>query len=221
MRDLRGMICAALMMAACAFTVSAYNVNGLVADEAGEPLMEAGIRLLAAKDSSYVKGTAADLDGKFTLQDIKNGKYILETTYVGYGKNLKNITVADKNVNVGTITLTESSHLLSEATVTAVKTPIKVMEDTVEFNADSYKTRPNAVVEDLLKRLPGVEVDSDGKITANGKEITKILVDGKEFFADDPKVASKNLPVNMVDKPSSGGAQERPRAPYGCGRRRG
>lgn len=74
------------------------------------------------------------------------------------------------------------------------------MEDTVEFNADSYKTQPNAVVEDLLKRLPGVEVDSDGKITANGKSVSKILIDGKEFFSDDPKVASKNLPVNMVDK---------------------
>ena len=108
--------------------------------------------------------------------------------------------MADKDVNAGTITLSESSHVLAETTVTAVKTPIKVMQDTVEFNADSYKTRPNAVVADLLKRLPGVEVDTDGKITANGKEVSKILVDGKEFFSDDPKVASKNLPVNMVDK---------------------
>lgn len=200
MRDLRGIICAALMTLAGIFTVSAYNVTGIVQDENGEPLMEAGVRLLAATDSSYVKGTAADMDGKFTLSNIKNGKYILETTYVGYGKDFKNLTVADKNVDAGTIRMTETSHLLAEATVTAVKTPIKVMQDTVEFNADSYKTQPNAVVEDLLKRLPGVEVDSDGKITANGKEITKILVDGKEFFADDPKVASKNLPVNMVDK---------------------
>lgn len=189
------------MIAVCgALTVSAYTISGTVADESGEPLMEAGIRLLAAKDSAYVKGAAADLNGKFSLADIKNGKYILEASYVGYGKEYKNLTIADKNVNAGTITLTEASHLLSEAIVTAVKTPIKVMQDTVEFNADSYKTRPNAVVEDLLKRLPGVEVDTDGKITANGKEVTKILVDGKEFFADDPKVASKNLPVNMVDK---------------------
>lgn len=200
MRDFRGIISAAVMALAATLTATAYNVDGVVTDENGDPLMEAGIRLLSANDSAYVKGTAADLSGKFTLQDIRNGKYILETSYVGYGKNFKNLTVSGKNVNAGTITLSESSHLLSEATVTAVKTPIKVMQDTVEFNADSYKTRPNAVVEDLLKRLPGVEVDSDGKITANGKEVTKILVDGKEFFADDPKVASKNLPVNMVDK---------------------
>lgn len=200
MRDFRGMVLAACMAACSVLTVAAYTVSGTVSDDTGEPLMEAGVRLLAAKDSAYVKGTAADMNGKFSLQDIKNGSYILETSYIGYVKNYKNLTVADKNVNAGTITLKESSHLLAEATVTAVKTPIKVMQDTVEYNADSYKTQPNAVVEDLLKRLPGVEVDSDGKITANGKEVTKILIDGKEFFADDPKVASKNLPVNMVDK---------------------
>lgn len=200
MRDFRGMVLAVCMAACSVLTGAAYTVSGTVSDDTGEPLMEAGVRLLAAKDSAYVKGTAADMNGKFSFADIKNGSYILETSYIGYVKNYKNLTVADKNFNAGTITLKESSHLLAEATVTAVKTPIKVMQDTVEFNADSYKTQPNAVVEDLLKRLPGVEVDSDGKITANGKEVTKILIDGKEFFADDPKVASKNLPVNMVDK---------------------
>ena len=200
MRDLKGFICVAIMAIGCAVTGAAYTISGSVSDDNGEPLMEAGIRLLAAKDSAYVKGTAADLNGKFALKDVKNGKYILETSYIGYSKTFKDVTVADKDINAGDIKLTEASHLLAETTVTAVKTPIKVMEDTIEFNADSYKTQPNAVVEDLLKRLPGVEVDSDGKITANGKEVTKILVDGKEFFADDPKVASKNLPVNMVDK---------------------
>lgn len=200
MRDLRGLVCAVVMAVTCAMTGMAYTISGVVTDTGEEPLAEAGIRLLNAKDSTYVKGTAADLNGKFTLRDVKNGKYILETSYIGYVKDLRNVSVADKDVNAGTITLSESSHVLAETTVTAVKTPIKVMQDTVEFNADSYKTRPNAVVEDLLKRLPGVEVDTDGKITANGKEVTKILVDGKEFFSDDPKVASKNLPVNMVDK---------------------
>ncbi len=200
MRELRVAMCAAVMAICSVVSAMAYTVSGTVSDNTGEPLAEAGIRLLASADSSYVKGTAADLDGRFTLKDVKSGKYILETSYIGYVKSYKNVTVGDKNVNAGDIKLSESSHVLAETTVTAVKTPIKVMEDTVEFNADSYKTQPNAVVEDLLKRLPGVEVDSDGKITANGKEVTKILVDGKEFFSDDPKVASKNLPVNMVDK---------------------
>lgn len=150
------MVCAVVMAVTCAMTGMAYTISGVVTDTGEEPLAEAGIRLLNAKDSTYVKGTAADLNGKFTLRDVKNGKYILETSYIGYVKDLRNVSVADKDVNAGTITLSESSHVLAETTVTAVKTPIKVMQDTVEFNADSYKTRPNAVVEDLLKRLPGV-----------------------------------------------------------------
>ena len=90
--------------------------------------------------------------------------------------------------------------LLQEAVVVGKAPEVVVKEDTVEFNADSYKTQPNSVVEDLLKKLPGVEVDSEGKITHAGKEITKILVDGKEFFSDDPKVATKNLPVDIIEK---------------------
>lgn len=178
----------------------AGNVSGRVVDSSKEPMIQASIRLLAAKDSVYVTGTATNDNGRFRLQGVKSGKYILQATYVGYNPTYKNITVGAENLRVGEIVMEESSIMLKETTVIGVKTPIKVMEDTVEYNADTYKTQPNAVVEDLLKRLPGVEVDSEGKITANGKEVTKILVDGKEFFSDDPKVASKNLPVNMVDK---------------------
>ena len=178
----------------------AGNVSGRVVDSSKEPMIQASIRLLAAKDSAYVTGTATNDNGRFRLQGVKSGKYILQATYVGYNPTYKNITVGTENLRVGEIVMEESSIMLKETTVIGVKTPIKVMEDTVEYNADTYKTQPNAVVEDLLKRLPGVEVDSEGKITANGKEVTKILVDGKEFFSDDPKVASKNLPVNMVDK---------------------
>ena len=183
-----------------AITLSAYNITGVIVDDTGEPLPEAGVRLLAARDSSYVKGCAANIDGKFTLTGVNNGRYVIEFSYVGYNTLKQAVTVNGAALNLNKITLSESSVMLKEAVVTAVKTPVKVMEDTVEFNADSYTTQPNAVVEDLLKRLPGVEVDTDGKITHNGKEITKILVDGKEFFSDDPKVASKNLPVDMIDK---------------------
>ncbi len=190
------------LAAAAATTVAAiaYNVSGIVADNYGEPLPDATVRILAARDSAFVKGAVADIDGNFRFTDLKNGNYIAEANYIGYVKTFRNFKVSGSNVKLDTIRVNESSIMLQEATVVGVKTPIKVMQDTVEFNADTYKTPPNAVVEDLLKRLPGVEVDSDGKITANGKEVTKILIDGKEFFADDPKVASKNLPVNMVDK---------------------
>ena len=183
-------------------TISAYGaiVRGTLKDANGEPMMEATVRLLNARDSSFVKGTAADAQGRFALSGISKGRYIIQCTYIGYNPSYRDLIVGESNVRMKPIVMEESSIMLKETTVTGVKTQITVKEDTVEFNADSYKTQPNAVVEDLLKRLPGVEVGTDGKITANGKEVTKILVDGKEFFSDDPKVATKNLPVNMVDK---------------------
>lgn len=179
----------------------AAKITGTVKDAATlDPLMEATVRLLSAKDSSFVKGVTTSLEGNFNLDGVKQGKYILSITYIGYTDHYQNLTVGKSNVRLGVINMKEASHLLGEVSVVATKTPIKVMEDTVEYNADSYHTQPNAVVEDLLKRLPGVEVDSDGKITAHGKSISKILVNGKEFFSDDPQVASKNLPADMIDK---------------------
>ncbi|MCM1521335.1 MAG: outer membrane beta-barrel protein [Muribaculaceae bacterium] len=182
-------------------SLKAVNITGLVKDVAtGDPLMEASIRLLAAKDSAFVKGVSTNINGRFKIEGVKAGKYILVASYIGYADTKQDITVGASNLRLGTIEMKETSELLGVVEVVAVKTPIKVMEDTVEYNADSYHTQPNAVVEDLLKRLPGVEVDTDGSITANGKTVSKILIDGKEFFSDDPQVASKNLPANMIDK---------------------
>ena len=199
MKNIRNLI-VLLVFTTISAVGNAGNIVGKVVDSSKEPMIQASVRLLTTKDSTFVGGTATDNNGRFKLSNIKSGKYIIQASYVGYLPTCKNITIGNETVRVGEMILEESSIMLKETTVVGIKTPIKVMEDTVEFNADTYKTRPNAVVEDLLKRLPGVEVDSEGKITANGKEVTKILVDGKEFFSDDPKVASKNLPVNMVDK---------------------
>lgn len=185
---------------AMALAAAAYNISGVVTDTEGLPMPDATVRILAKKDSAFVRGGVADMDGRFSIAGVSNGSYIVEAGYIGYNKAFRDVRVSGRNAKADTLRVSESSVMLQETTVIGVKTPIKVMEDTIEFNADSYKTQPNAVVEDLLKRLPGAEVDEDGKITVNGKEVTKILVDGKEFFADDPKVASKNLPVNMVEK---------------------
>ena len=179
----------------------AYDITGVVLDNSdNSPLPEAGIRILNARDSSFVKGAAANVDGVFSISGINNGRYLVETSYLGYSTVYTPVRVSGANPARLTVRLGESSIMLQEAVVTGVRTPIKVMQDTIEFNASSYTTQPNAVVEDLLKRLPGVEVGTDGSITANGKTVSKILIDGKEFFSDDPKVASKNLPVDMVDK---------------------
>ncbi len=183
-----------------AATATALNIKGTIRDSESEPLAGATIKLLAQKDSAFVKGTKTNDKGVFTLADVKKGSYIVEASYIGYANYYKNVTISTSSVTLDPVNMTESSIMLQEVVATGVKTQIKVMEDTIEYNADSYKVQPNAVVEDLLKRLPGVEVGSDGSITANGKTVSKILVDGKEFFSDDPKVASKNLPVEMVDK---------------------
>ena len=200
-RHLRSLFAFSLLLLV-SFASYSLNITGTVIDGATrEPLIEATVRLLAAKDSAFVKGVSTNIDGRFTLSGVKKGKYILQLTYIGYSTLNQDVDAsAGSNVRLGTIEMKEASEILGELEVVAVKTPIKVMVDTVEYNADSYHTQPNAVVEDLLKRLPGIEVDSDGKITAHGKSVTKFLVNGKEFFSDDPAVASKNLPADMIDK---------------------
>ena len=192
----------AVMLFAASVGMSAADVSGtLVSGTDQSPLSGASVRLMRDNaDSTFVAATSAGRDGSFRLGGVARGKYLVSFSFLGYETLTRRVTMADKNIDMGRVTMTESSILLQETTVVGVKTEIVVKEDTIEYNADSYRTQPNAVVEDLLKRLPGVEVDSEGKITANGKEITKILVDGEEFFSDDPKVATKNLPVNIVDK---------------------
>jgi hypothetical protein len=179
-------------------------INGVLVDSQDTTeLLEATVKLLRAnKDSTLVKGTTTDLNGVFNIKGVKSGKYLLRFSYLGYNDVIKHVTVGEdgRDVNIGVVTMDPNSIMLKETVVMGVKSPIVVKEDTIEFNADTYKTQANAVVEDLLKRLPGVEVGSDGKITANGKEVKKILIDGKEFFSDDPTVASKNIPAEMINK---------------------
>lgn len=185
------------------FDIYAIDITGYTYNEKDNtPLYLSTVKLLSSRDSAFIAGTASEESGFFKLEGIKAGKYILSVSYIGYKTFYKDIKVPpdSENIALGRLLISENTVILGETTVVGVKTIIKVKEDTIEYNADSYKTQPNAVVEDLLKRLPGVEVDADGKITSQGKEITKILIDGKEFFSDDPKVASKNIPVNMVDK---------------------
>ena len=198
------LLLAAVLGLFCPLFSHATVINGILLDSQDTTaLIEATVKLLAnSKDSTMIKGTTTNLDGVFNIKGVKPGHYLLRFSYLGYNDVIKHVTVgADgRDVNMGVVTMDPNTIMLKEAVVVGVKTAITVKEDTVEFNADSYKTQANAVVEDLLKRLPGVEVGSDGKITANGKEVKKILIDGKEFFSDDPTVASKNIPADMINK---------------------
>lgn len=182
---------------------SNVEVSGVVIDAVTkEPIEQATVRLLQGKDSAMVRGVASANDGAFVLKNIKPGNYILHLSFVGYESLYKALQISGKNnsIQLGKLPLSDASIHLAEAVVVGKAAEVVVRNDTVEYNADSYKMAEGSVLEDLLKKMPGVEVSSDGKVTHNGKEITKIMVDGKEFFTNDPKVASKNLPSKMIDK---------------------
>ena len=178
------------------------SVLGIVIDEIKAPMPQLSVRVLNSKDSSFVKGSTSSDKGKFKISELSEGSYIFHFSYLGYNDLYKNVSVKSgkESINLGTIEMKPADIMLSEAVIVGKTPDIIAKEDTLEYNADSYKTQPNAVVEDMIKKMPGIEIDENGKITANGKEVKKILIDGQEFFSDDPKVASKNLPANMVDK---------------------
>ncbi|RAK70620.1 outer membrane beta-barrel family protein [Hymenobacter edaphi] len=182
---------------------AAGQIHGAVADSAsGKVLREASVSLLAARDSSYLSFTITDGDGRFTLRGVAPGRYYLLLTFLGYRSRLVplQLTAAAPAAALGTLRLRAASHTLGEVVVEQERAPVSVQGDTVAFNARAFKTQPNAVVEQLLRKLPGVQVDRDGTIRAQGQPVQRVLVDGKPFFGDDPKVATRNLPAGIIDQ---------------------
>mgnify|MGYP000161294488 CR=1 FL=1 len=178
-------------------------VKGTLMDTlAKQPISSATITLLSKKDSSLVSFTMTDNKGVFELSGLTNGEYRLLITHVNYHGFNKffSITDAQKQVELGTIVLHDQSQVLSEVIVTADAPPVTLIGDTVQYNAGSFRTPPNSSVEQLLKKLPGVKVEKDGTVKAQGQEVKRVLVDGKEFFGTDPKIATRNLPADAVDK---------------------
>ncbi len=176
----------------------AATVKGIVTDGSDEPLTGAVIALVGNQRNAVL----ADSDGRFAIEVPDSGRSEIQITFLGMDTIVRSVDVnyPDSAIDLGVIKMHEVGTTLQEAIVTAVKTAITAKQDTLEYNAGSFRTTQNSTVEDLLKKLPGIEVGSDGSITSGGKTVTKILVDGKEFFGDDPKMASKNLPSDMVDK---------------------
>lgn len=186
-----------------AYAQKGVDITGTVIEEGtNEPIEQATVRLLSVKERSMIGGVATSRNGSFILKNIKNGSYLLHVSFVGFDPLYQPLRVTGKTnpVKLGKLALADGAILLGEAVVIGKAPEVTVRNDTMEYNADSYKTTEGSMLEDLLKKMPGVEVDSEGKITVNGKEIKKVLIDGKEFFSDDPKVASKNLPSKMIDK---------------------
>ena len=158
------------------------------------------ISLITIKDSSLFSFVRTDTSGNFIFTKVPKGKYRLSATHTGFHPYWRSFNVSgESTINLEKILMKDNS-LLDEIVVDGEKPPVTVNGDTLEFNASSFATKPNAVVEDLLKKMPGIQVDKDGTIRVNGQRINKVYVNGKEFFTGDPKLATQNLPADAVDK---------------------
>jgi hypothetical protein len=185
------------------YAQSNYTIKGATVDTSeNKVLLNTTIMVLNAKDSVLRKFTRAADDGSFTISNLEPGKFILLMSYPGYADYTEDFTLDNKTQvhNFGKVSLTLKSRLLHDVIIKGHVTAIKIKGDTTEFNAKAYVIQPNDRVEDLIKQFPGIEVDKDGKITAQGKTVEKVLVDGEEFFGDDPTLVTKNLRADMVDK---------------------
>lgn len=185
------------------FAQNPYTIKGIVADTSSSSrLHNATISVLNAKDSTLYKFTRAAANGTFSIPTMKKGNFILLLTYPNYVDYVAPFALDSANLSVDfkVISMNSKARLLNEIIVKGQAAAIKIKGDTTEFNASSYTIMPNDKVEDLLKKFPGMQIDKDGKFTAQGKTVTKILVDGAEFFGDDPTLVTKNLRADMVDK---------------------
>lgn len=166
-----------------------------------QQLSNATVSLINAVDSSLIAFTRTDDNGNFYFDQLKAGKYRLSASQVNFHPQWKNFEIkkSDETLDLGTIYMKDKS-IMEEVTVTNQRPPVVVNGDTLEFNAEAFKTKPNAAVEEMLKKMPGVEVDKEGNIKVNGKKISRVLVNGKDFFNGDPKMATRNLPADALDK---------------------
>ena len=179
------------------------TVKGIAFDTLSKQQVGAAtITVLERKDSSLVTFTMTGADGRFEIKGLANGDYRLLISHVNYHNNNKYFSISDslKDADLGTMVMNDKAKVLAEVVLENEAPPITLINDTIQYNAGSFKTAPNASVEQLLKKLPGVKVEKDGTVKAQGETVTKVLVDGKEFFGNDPKVATKNLPADAVDK---------------------
>ena len=201
MRKLICTILSFLLITSFSYSQSS-NFEGKIIDSSEKkPLSNCSIVLLNKADSILVGFTRSDKEGNFSLKNIPAGKFLVLFTLPKYADFTDTLTLADNaELNMGNIYMTLKAELLKAFIVRQQISSIKIKGDTTEFTADSFRVQPNATVEDLLKKLPGIQVDKNGQITAQGEKVQKVLVDGEEFFGDDPTLVTKNLRADMIDK---------------------
>ncbi len=189
-----------LLLSVSAFAQNTFSVKFKLVDaKTSEPVGYATASITVKGAETAARFVMTDEKGVADLTRISKGTYVVKAELMGY-QTFEQEIVVDKNIDLGEIKFSEDVTVLDAASVSAVGNPIIVKKDTIEYSAASFKTSDNDMLEELLKKLPGVEVGSDGSITANGETVTKIMIDGKEFFLDDPQLASKNIPAKMIEK---------------------
>ena len=193
------------MMLLLLVTMASYAqerlISGAIVDRDTKDVVEQVTVQLLKQDSTYVTGAISNEKGLFRIVAPENGKYLLKLSSVGYQTTIKRIVISDdKNLAMGNVVIGADAIMLKGAVVTAMAQKVTLKEDTFVYNSSAYRTPEGSVVEELVKRLPGAEVSDDGTIKINGKEVKKILVDGKEFMTGDTKTALKNLPTSIIDK---------------------
>lgn len=193
-------ICSLIFLLLSTFVFSqSSSIFGNIINEQKEPIEFVSVVLLQQKDSTFVNYTITDIKGYFKIPDVPNSSLIVQFSYMGYITQSKNIDFKNEAVDFKTITFIENLNALNEVTISVV-VPIQIKKDTIAFNASSFKVNPDDNLESLLKKLPGLEIESDGKVVAQGNEVTKIFVDGKEFFGGDPAIVLKNLSADAISK---------------------
>ena len=198
-------LCLLLIFHALSLTLPAQvvtTVRGAVRDGAKAPLVGANVafyRVTPSGDKQLVAGGTSDSKGRFAIAQVPQEQLSLEVSYIGYQNYQKNLTIT-AGIDLGVIRLEEDEHLLEVVVVEGKATDMTVRGDTIAFNADAYKVPQGAMLEDLVKRLPGAEIDENGQITIGGQQVAKIMLDGKEFFSGDTKVAMRNLPADVVNQ---------------------
>ena len=198
---LKSLMSFALMLVGfAAFAQGGFTVKAKIVDEkTSQPVPYATVSLKVKGEETASKYVLTDAKGEGSLTKVKKGTYVFKAELMGYKAFEKEIQV-DKDVDLGEVKLAEDAEVLDAASVSAAGNPIIIKKDTIEYNASSFKTSDNDMLEELLKKLPGVEVGTDGSITANGETIKKITIDGKTFFLDDPQLATKNIPAKIINK---------------------
>ncbi|MET1054757.1 MAG: TonB-dependent receptor [Pedobacter sp.] len=192
-----------VLLSGSAFAQKSYSVKGSVIDTISrKSLLNTSVSVLRSKDSTLVSFTRANENGIFTFSGLPKGKMFLLVTYPGYADYVERFSLdsTKTSIDFGSIKLLLKARLLADVIIKGKAAAIRLKGDTTEFDAAAYTIQPNSKVEDLLKQLPGIQVDQDGKITAQGKTVSKVLVDGEEFFGDDPTLVTKNIRGDMVDK---------------------